>query len=169
MALADADEPTHLRLLLHDQPVDLLELPRHRIDLTLVLWRLVLLLLLGDQLIAEVDIGVGLSVLELEGVAVVLVGVLNIEDAQPLLLVFSEQFVIVEEGEVDVAVVVVVVGEVVAASATVVVVCRSRRSRRGRSGCAHRSCCSGCSSRSCGGGHSGGSRRNTRSSQSWHS
>lgn len=47
--------------------------------------------------------------MKLEGVAVVLVGVLNIEDAQPLLLVFSEQLGVVEEGEAHVAVVVVVV------------------------------------------------------------
>lgn len=109
MAFADPDEPTHLRLLLHDQPINLLELPRHSLNLTLILGRLILHLLLGDQLIAEVDVKIGLSVLELEGVATVLVGMLNIEDAQPLLLVFSEQFGVVEEGEADVAVVVVVV------------------------------------------------------------
>lgn len=56
MAFADADEPTHLRLLLHDQPINLLKLPSHSLDLTLILGRLVLHLLLGDQLITEVYI-----------------------------------------------------------------------------------------------------------------
>lgn len=109
MAFADPDEPTHLCFLLHDQPINLLKLPRHSLNLTLILGPLILHFLLGDQFIAEVDVKIGLSVLKFEGVAIVLVGVLNIEDAQPLLFVFSQQFGVVEKGEVDVAVVVVVI------------------------------------------------------------
>lgn len=81
MPLANPDQPSHLRLLLHNQPVNLLELACHCIDLTLILRHFILLLLFGDQLITEVDIAIGLSILELEGVAIVFVGVLNIEDA----------------------------------------------------------------------------------------
>lgn len=109
MPLANPDQSAHLCLLLHDQPVNFLELPCDCIDLTLVLWHLILLLLLGDQLITEVHIGIGLSILKFEGVAILFVGVLNIEDPQPLLLVVPEQFIVIEEGEVDVAIVVVVV------------------------------------------------------------
>lgn len=47
--------------------------------------------------------------MKFKGVAIVLVGVLNIEDAEPLLVIFSEQLAVVEEGEADVAIIVVII------------------------------------------------------------
>lgn len=87
MPAADADQTTHLRLLLHHQPVHPLELPRDPLNVRLVLLGKGLPLSAGRKLIGEVDFEQGVRCLELEGVSVVLEVMGDVENAQPLLLI----------------------------------------------------------------------------------